>query len=127
MNNSLFFFARLPMAISLVGHGAVRLPKLQGFSEWMVTTMEKSFLPIGLVQAWGYVLPIIELLLGIWLLIGIQLRYCLYASLTLMAILVLGSSSIENWSAIEAQLVHGMYLFGLLWYYEAKTKDREGN
>lgn len=64
---------------------------------------------------------------GIWLLIGIQLRYCLYASLTLMAILVLGSSSIENWSAIEAQLVHGMYLFGLLWYYEAKTKDREGN
>lgn len=51
MNNSLFFFARLPMAISLVGHGAVRLPKLQGFSEWMVTTMEKSFLPVGLVQA----------------------------------------------------------------------------
>ena len=31
-----YFFLRLPIAMSLLGHGLVRLPKLQGFSNWIV-------------------------------------------------------------------------------------------
>ncbi|WP_211316555.1 hypothetical protein U0035_02660 [Niabella yanshanensis] len=44
-----FFFLRLPVAISLLGHGLVRLPKLAGFSSWMVTTMDKSAIPPALI------------------------------------------------------------------------------
>lgn len=109
---------RLPIALSLLGHGLVRLPKLQAFSEGMVGSMEKSILPSALVMVWGFMLPIIEIILGILLLIGYKAKYSIYASLVLMSILIMGSSSIEAWGAIEAQLVHSLYLFALLWYLE---------
>lgn len=117
MNKS-FFFLRLPIAISLLGHGLVRLPKLAEFSSGMVQSMEKSILPSTLVAGWGYILPFIEATLGFGLLLGFKTKETLFASLVLMSILVLGSSSIENWDAIESQLVHSVYLGFLVWYME---------
>jgi|SRR6218665_126571 len=113
-----YFFLRLPIAISLLGHGLVRLPKLEMFSNWMVTSMEKSAIPSFLIVPFSYLLPILEFLIGLALLIGFQTKYTIYSGLILMSILILGSASIENWSAIEAQLLHSVYLGGLLWFYE---------
>lgn len=113
-----FFFLRLPVAVSLLGHGLVRLPKLHTFSEWMVTSMEKSAIPTVLIVPFSYLLPVVEAILGILLLINFKTKYTLYGALTVMSILILGSCSIENWSAIEAQLLHSFYLFGLFWFYE---------
>ncbi|MDR2238133.1 MAG: DoxX family protein [Chryseobacterium sp.] len=113
-----FFFLRLPVAISLAGHGWVRLPKLQVFSEWMLGTMEKSAIPAALIVPFSYILPVAETLIGIALLVGFKTKYTLYSALVLMSILIAGSCSIENWSAIEAQLLHSFYLFGLFWWYE---------
>ncbi len=121
-----FFFLRLPIAISLLGHGLVRIPKLHTFSEWMVTTMEKSMIPKLVIVPFGYVLPIVEAILGILLLINFKIKYTLYSALVLMSILIFGSCSIENWSAIEAQLLHSFYLFGLFWFYE-KFKTEESS
>ncbi|MDD4515302.1 MauE/DoxX family redox-associated membrane protein [Massilibacteroides sp.] len=118
MNRTTFFFIRLPVALSLLGHGLVRLPKLRMFSEWMVEAMEKSFLPSTLVTVWSYALPFIELILGVLLLIGYKAKYSIYAGLALMGVLIFGSTSVEDWGAIEAQLIHSVYLFALLWYVE---------
>ena len=115
---TIFFFLRLPIAISLLGHGLVRLPKLATFSNWMVTTMEKSAIPDFLIVPFGYFLPIAEAVLGLFLLIGFQTKYTLFTSLGLMSLLIFGSSSIENWSAVEAQLLHSFYLFGLVWFWQ---------
>jgi len=116
-----FFFLRLPVAVSLAGHGLVRLPKLRTFSEWMVSSMEKSVLPDFMIIPFSYILPIAEAVLGLMLLFGFQIKYTLYAALVFMSILILGSCSIENWSAIEAQLIHSVYLFALLWIYKNKN------
>jgi thiosulfate dehydrogenase (quinone) large subunit len=113
-----YFFLRLPIAISLLGHGLVRLPKLETFSNWMVTSMEKSVIPSVMIVPFSYILPIVEFLIGLSLLIGFKTKYTIYSGLVLMSILILGSASIENWSAIEAQLLHSVYLGGLLWFYE---------
>lgn len=113
-----YFFLRLPIALSIFGHGLVRLPKLQAFTEGMVKSMEKSAIPESLLTPFGYLIPIAEFLIGLVLLIGYQNKYAIYAGLALMGLLVLGSASVENWSAIEAQLVHSIYLGGLLWYWE---------
>lgn len=114
-NNQVFyFFLRLPIAASLLGHGLVRLPKLGMFSEWMLKEMEKSIIPQLLILPFSYLLPIIEALLGLLLLIGFKTKYTIYASLGLMSILILGSSSIENWGAVQPQLLHSLYLFALL-------------
>lgn len=115
---TIFFFLRLPIAISLFGHGLVRLPKLEIFSNWMVTSMEKSAIPSFMIVPFSYILPIVELLIGLSLLIGFQTKYTLFTGLVLMSILILGSSSIENWSAIEAQLLHSAYLGGLVWFWQ---------
>lgn len=117
-NQLLYFFLRLPIAMSLLGHGLVRLPKLSTFSNWMVETMEKSFLPKVLIIPFSYALPILEAIIGLLLLIGFKTKYTIYAGLALMSILILGSSSIENWGAIEAQLLHSFYLFALLYILE---------
>lgn len=115
---TVFFFLRLPVAVSLLGHGLLRLPKLQAFSEWMLKTMEQSAIPEALILPFSYFLPVAEAIAGLLLLINYKTKYTLYAGLTLMSILIFGSSSIENWSAIESQLLHSFYLFGLLWFYE---------
>ena len=114
---TIFFFLRLPVAISLAGHGLVRLPKLQTFTEGMVKSMEKSAIPEALITPFGYVLPFLEAIIGISLLVGFKPKLTMYSAIALMSILILGSSSIENWSAIEAQLLHCLYLFALLWFY----------
>ena len=114
---TIFFFLRLPVAISLAGHGLVRLPKLQTFTEGMVKSMEKSAIPEALITPFGYVLPFLEAIIGISLLIGFKPKLTIYSAIALMSILILGSSSVENWSAIEAQLLHSLYLFALLWFY----------
>lgn len=118
-----FFFLKLPIAISLLGHGLVRIPKLYSFSEWMVTTMEKSMIPKLVIVPFSYVLPIAEAILGILFLINFKTKYILYSALVLMSILIFGNCSIENWSAIEAQLLHSFYLFGLFWFYEKFKTD----
>lgn len=115
---TIFFFLRLPIAVSLLGHGLVRLPKLAAFSNWMVTSMEKSAIPEFMIVPFSYFLPIAEFLIGISLLIGFKTKYTIFSGLALMSILILGSSSIENWSAIEAQLLHSIYLFGLFWFWQ---------
>jgi len=114
---TVFFFLRLPVAVSLAGHGLVRLPKLQAFTEGMVKSMEKSAIPEVLIIPFGYLLPFLEALVGIALLIGFKPKLTIYASLSLMSMLILGSSSVENWSAIEAQLIHSLCLSALLWFY----------
>jgi thiosulfate dehydrogenase [quinone] large subunit len=115
---STFFFLRLPLAVSMLGHGLVRLPKLAGFNQWMRESMQKSFLPESIITPFSYVLPFAEAIIGLLLLIGVFFRYTCYAGLTLMAVLILGSASIENWSAIEAQLIHSVLFGVLLWWYE---------
>jgi thiosulfate dehydrogenase [quinone] large subunit len=113
-----FFFLKLPIAVSLLGHGLVRLPKLPAFTDWLVTTMEKSVIPEFLIVPFGYVLPIAEFLIGLSLLIGFRMKYSLFAGMALMSVLIFGSSSIENWSAIESQLLHSFYLFGSVWFWQ---------
>ncbi|MCU7616591.1 DoxX family protein [Chryseobacterium sp. PBS4-4] len=114
---TIFFFLKLPIAVSLAGHGMVRIPKLQIFTDGMVKSMEKSAIPEALMTPFGYILPFLEAIVGISLLIGFKPKLTIYTAISLMTILIFGSSSVENWSAIEAQLLHSLYLFVLLWFY----------
>lgn len=78
----------------------------------------KSAIPTVLLIPFGHTLPIIEAVLGILLLIEFKIKYMVNTALVMKSILILGSASIENRSAIEAQLLHSFYLLGLCWFYE---------
>ncbi|RXK86975.1 MauE/DoxX family redox-associated membrane protein [Filimonas effusa] len=109
-----YFVLRLPIALSLLGHGLVRLPKLSGFSNWMTTLMAKSILPSALIVPFSYAVPFIEFITGLLLLIGLFTRQVLYVGIALMAVFIFGNTTIENWEPITSQLVHAGYMAALL-------------
>lgn len=119
------FFLRLPIAMSFLGHGLVRLPKLEAFASGMAEQFASTPLPQGLVLGFGYLLVIAEFLIGVWLISGRWFNHALMAGLATMTVLIFGSSLIENWNAVSVQLIHSIYLAGLLVYYSARKVTQE--
>ncbi|WP_207432048.1 DoxX family protein [Sabulibacter ruber] len=113
-----YLLARLPIALSFFGHGLVRLPKLEKFSQWMMGLFQKSMLPTALVQPFSYVLPFAELLIGALLLVGLFTRQALVAGSVVILMLILGSCLLEEWQNVFVQMLYGLYLAGLLLFVE---------
>lgn len=107
-------FIRLPIALSFLGHGLVRLPKLHAFASGMADQFAETWLPHGVVLAFGYLLVFAELITGVWLITGVRFKPALMTGLSIMTLLIFGSSLIENWNAVSVQLIHSIYLAGLL-------------
>lgn len=121
MNDLTFVILRLAIGASMFGHGLVRLPKLNGFSHWMVGTFEKSMLPKFMVTPFSYLLPIAEFTIGVLLLSGLFTKPALVAGGAVMIILILGSCMIENWEIIPSQLIHAAFFAVLLQFAANNT------
>ncbi|MBV7529563.1 DoxX family membrane protein [Chitinophaga sp. sic0106] len=120
MNATVYLLLRLAVAASMFGHGLVRLPKLHGFSSWMVGSFEKSMLPAVLVVPFSYILPIAEFIIGLLLLAGLFTRPALIAGALVMTALIFGSSMIESWDYIPSQLIHVAF-FAILLQFSASN------
>ncbi|GAA5037895.1 hypothetical protein GCM10011506_35790 [Marivirga lumbricoides] len=107
---SAYVLARLPIGFSFLGHGIVRLPKLAAFAQGMAESFNNTFLPPDLVLLFAYVLPVVELLIGLLLISGIAIRQTTIAGVLLICLLIFGSSLQENWSAVATQMFYGLYL-----------------
>lgn len=116
METTSYLLLRLAIAISMFGHGLVRLPKLASFSNWMVGSFENSMLPKIIITPFSYILPIAEFAIGLFLLLGIFTKPSLVAGAAVMLILLFGTSMIENWEAIPSQLIH-IAFFALLLHF----------
>lgn len=121
MNPTAYLLTRLAIGTSMFGHGLVRLPKLEGFSHWMVSSFTKSMLPEALVTPFSYLLPILEFIIGILLIIGLFTRSALAAGCLVMIVLIFGSSMLENWDAIPSQLIHVAFFAVLLHFIPGNT------
>ncbi|MCG9792792.1 DoxX family membrane protein [Flavobacterium algicola] len=107
MQNKLaFLIVRIGLGISMFGHGLVRLPKLETFSQGMLKTFENSMLPEFLTLPFSYALPIFEFLFGLLLLLGLYTRVAAVVLSAVLISLIFGSTLVENWNAINAQLIH---------------------
>src|ERR1700761_3292295 len=111
-----YLLARLPIGMSMFGHGLDRIPKLQAFSAHMVSQFSKSMIPAPLVSIFANVLPFLELLTGILLLLGLFTRFACVLGVLIMLALILGSSLIEQWENVFSQIIYGAY-FALLYYF----------
>jgi len=114
-----FLLARLAVGMSMFGHGLVRIPKLHGFSNWMVGQFQKSMLPEAIVEPFSYILPVAELVVGFLLLLGLFTRQALIAGSIVMISLIFGSSMIEEWGSIPSQLFHAAYFSILLCFVDS--------
>ena len=116
METTSFLLLRLAVAISMFGHGLVRLPKLTTFSNWMIGSFENSMLPKFIVTPFSYILPIAEFVIGLLLILGLFTKPSLIAGGIVMLALLFGTSMIENWEAIPSQLIHVAF-FALLLHF----------
>lgn len=114
METTTYVLLRLGIGASLFGHGLVRLPKLNTFSNWMIGSFEKSILPKILTIPFSYALPIAEFAIGLLLLLGLFTRQSAMAGGIVMIILILGTTLIENWEALPSQLIHLAFMALLL-------------
>jgi len=114
MNTNSFLLLRLAIGASMLGHGLVRLSKLETFSHWMMGSFAKSILPQALVVPFSYVLPIAEFIIGLLLITGLFTKPALIAGSLVMIILVFGTCMIENWEALPSQLLHVTFFTVLL-------------
>ncbi len=112
-----YLLGRLPVAVSMFGHGLERLPKLSGFSNHMVQQFNNAMLPLALVEVFSYVLPFIELITGILLIIGLFTRFAAVISVLTMLALIFGSCMIEQWENVFTQIIYGL-CFALIYYFE---------
>lgn len=117
-----YFLARLPIGFSFLGHGLARIPKISVFSESMAGAFSDTLLPYPLVQGFAYILPFMELALGVFLLTGLSMRKTATAGVCLICILIFGSSLQENWSAVAIQMFYGLYL-AILFAFEEHNEN----
>jgi thiosulfate dehydrogenase [quinone] large subunit len=113
-----YLLLRLIMGLDFFGHGFARIftgTHLGGFAHWMVGDMAKAPLPPGLVLATGYVVPCVELAIGVLLLIGVGIRFALILAMLLMMVLMFGVTMKQEWSIAGQQMLYGFVLAVLLY------------
>ncbi len=112
-----YLLLRLTAGLDFFGHGFARIftgSHLGGFAHWMVGDMAKSPLPATLVLATGYVVPCVELLIGLLLLTGLATRFALILAMLLLLVLMFGITMKQDWNVAGQQLLYGLVLAVLL-------------
>ena len=108
---------RLLTGLDFFGHGFARIftgSHLPGFAQGMVKNMASTPLPASLTLATGYVVPCVELVIGVLLLLGLFTRFALTLAFLLMFVLLFGITLKQDWNVATQQLTYGLVLFILL-------------
>jgi thiosulfate dehydrogenase [quinone] large subunit len=116
-----YLLLRLVTGMDFFGHGFARIftgTHLGGFAHWMAGDMAKAPLPASLVLATGYVVPCVELAVGVLLLLGVATRFALTLALLLMLVLMFGVTMKQEWNIAGQQLLYGLVLAALLFARE---------
>lgn len=113
-NQWAFFVARITIGINLLVHGLVRLPKLSKFAEGLTKEFSETLLPEILVSPFAYVLPFIELILGVLLVLGWKTKFASIAGGFLMAVLLFGMGMQEDWGGVGNLMVYAVFFFLLI-------------
>jgi len=121
-----YLLARLPIAMSMFGHGLIRMTKLEAFSEGMRKEFKDSPLPELMVIPFSYALPFAEFIVGLFLLVGLYTRKIAITGVVIMVLLIFGSSMLEQWNNVFSQLFYGAYFAFLFRYagYDHYSVDR---
>ena len=104
-----YVLLRVTLGLNIFLHGVVRWTKgLHSFAESLVPLFAKTPLPPWSVFDFGYVIPILEALVGAAVLVGLQTRRALQAGSILMLVLMFGSSLREDWPTVGIQLTYSV-------------------
>ena len=110
-----FTIFRFTLGVNFFVHGGIRLVTgLETFVDNMKGGFSESPLPSVLVVGFLYVLPFVEVALGLLLILGAWTRRALPAGGLLMAGLMFGAGSKQDRGAVGWQMVYAIAFFLLL-------------
>ncbi|PJZ86176.1 MauE/DoxX family redox-associated membrane protein [Leptospira harrisiae] len=106
---------RIAIGANLLGHGIVRMGnKYEVFREWIKTLFSDTPLPSVLLSAMGYIIPPMELLLGVLIILGWNTKWSLVLASLLMCSLIFGMCLLEKWEIVGIQMIYMVcYFFAL--------------
>jgi thiosulfate dehydrogenase [quinone] large subunit len=105
---------RLFVGVNIGTHGLVRIGHVDRFASELARQFSGTWLPAPLVQAFGWVVPPAELLIGLLLVVGLALRPALIAGGLLMVALTFGICLRQQWEIAGAQLLYALAYAWLL-------------
>ena len=109
-----YLLLRILIGVNNFNHGFTRIFNIPGFVEETVKELADSYFPEFLVRINSYLVPPVELIVGVLITLGLATRSALIITFALMIILKLGVTSIQNWGAATSMLSYGIVLFILL-------------
>lgn len=109
-----YLLLRVLIGVNYFNHGFTRIFNIPGFAEDTVKNLANSYFPEFLVRINSYLVPPVELIVGVLITLGLATRSALIATFILMIILKLGVTSVQNWGAATSMLSYGIVLFILL-------------
>ncbi|WP_373057375.1 DoxX family protein [Zunongwangia sp. H14] len=113
-----YILARITLGLNFFMHGLVRIPKLEAFAKGLASGFEGTLLPAVIAEAFGYVLPFFELIIGALILLGFKTKQVLAAAAILIMLLIFGSGLKEDWGAVGTQMLYALFIFFLLFHLE---------
>lgn len=100
-----YVILRVAIGLDLLGHGAIRLfGNFAGFRGWLVQFFANSPMPDFLVELGGWTIPPIELILGVFLLVGFKTRPSVLLASLVMLGLMAGTCVVQKWEILSLQL-----------------------
>jgi thiosulfate dehydrogenase [quinone] large subunit len=100
---------RIALGLNISMHGIIRWAAgLRSFAESMLPMFQKTPLPPWSVYNFGYLLPIVEAIIGACVLFGFQTRRALISGSVLMLFLTFGSTLRQDWPTVGIQLTYSV-------------------
>jgi thiosulfate dehydrogenase [quinone] large subunit len=102
---------RLTLGVAMLMHGVARIHGgVRRFADTIAELFRShgSFLPPPAVHLFGLIAPPVEVMLGVLLVVGLFSLQAMIATGLWMIALVFGSSTIQDWSAVQIQLVYAV-------------------
>lgn len=110
-----YFFFRIMLGINLFFHGFMRV--LSGLSEWeaqLSLSFVDTFLPMPLVHIALFAIPIVEIIVGGLLIVGLFTSWALIGSVSLMVVLLFGHATRQTWPQTHIVMPWGIYFWVML-------------
>lgn len=109
-----YLVGRFALGINFLMHGIARMDDLSGFANSIASGFEGTLLPVVLAKAYGFFIPVFELVIGLFVLIGFYSRASLFLGGLFMSTLIFGMAVQENWGTVGSQMIYALFFFFML-------------
>lgn len=121
-----YLILRLTLGVNMFTHGLARVLNLEGFNSWMIKEFANTILPQFMVNISSFMIPFVELIIGVLLILGLFTNKALLLGAFLITILVFGSGVKENWNVMSSQMVYAIFFFILSYLIELNRFSIDG-